>query len=370
MNEGPNKTLWFFIVGVAALAVAAGWVASNFLGVSVPGHDTTSISVRVAVAPEAYEAVRMAAAQYASQSPKLDSRPIILEVVSVDGMTALRDMEQARYNAPTAWISEAQWWLDYTQGSQPQPGFIASGSAAPQSIGRTFMIWGAFEDRAAALQSYGGLSWPAVHDAVQAEGGSGPTLVVASPGSSVQGLAALIGATAEYRGSLDLTQADFDRTVLDWLRQSLDAIPNPRMLGSDPARILAEQGRSLADVGFIAEGDWLRQAVAIQNKAQAPLTFAYPAQTVVLDFPYAVWAGAGSAEQTAALDFRTFLLGTWQARLNEYGLRLPAGPASGGLFARFSAYGIVADPVASPVTVAPGLLRVIRQWAASNTFAP
>lgn len=370
MNEGPNKTLWFFIVGLAVLLVAAGWVASTFLGVSVPGHDTTPVSIRVAVAPEAYEAVRAAATQYASQNPKLDSRPIVLEVVSVDGAAALRDMEQARYNAPTVWISEAQWWLAYTQGSQPQPGFVATGSAAPQSIARTYMIWGAFEDRADALQDYGGLSWRAVHDAVLAESTRGPTLVVASPGSSVEGIAALLGATAEYRGSLDLTQADFDRALQDWLRESLDAILNPRMLGSDPARILAEQGRTLADVGFIAEGDWLRQAVAIQNKAKATLTFAYPAQTIVLDFPYAIWAGAASPEQNAALDFRAFLLGTWQARMNEYGLRPPAGPASGGLFARFSSYGIVADPPTSPVAVAPALIRVVRQWASSNAFAP
>jgi hypothetical protein len=366
--EGPSRALWAAIVGLAVMAIAAGWLANNFFGVSVPGHDTTPITIRVAVAPPLVPALRQAAADYLARNPRLESRPVELEIVALDGQSVLSDIEAARYRPTTAWVAESQWLFAGVQA--PPPGFVASGDGAPRSIARSPMIWGAFEGQADLL----GADPAGVWQSVQAEAarGSQTQLAFANPRASAQGLAVVLGAAAGYSGRPAPSDADINaHEFTSWLGELFDAVPNFSLLGGDPARWLAEQGRSVADAGYILESDWLRQAAAIEQRPGAErLVFAYPPATVVFDFPYAVWAGASPAEQSAALDFRSYLLGDWQRRAPDFGLRPPQGPANGGLFGKYGDRGIQADPAIRPVDVSAATLRAVRAWARSMSLTP
>jgi hypothetical protein len=365
VNEGPNRLVWLAIVGLAALAVVIGWTANTFFSVSLPGRDTTPIVIRVAVAPPAYDAVNAAADAYNQRNPRLESRPVTVEVVKLDGLDALKAMETARYRPTTAWVVESRWFLDGVQGSGslPPPGFVTTGDGAPQSIARSYMIWGVYNSSADVLvREYGGISWRTLHAAGAAD--SSWKLIFASPGASAQGLGAVLGAAAEFHGGTAVTETVVtDQKFMNWMSDNLDLVPNIKRAGGDPAGNLAEQGKSVADAGFILESDWLRNADAIQRAPSEPITLTYPAVTVMFDFPFAVWAGASEPEQRAALDFRAFLTGEWQAHLADDGLRPPSGPANGGLFAKYPRIGVVADPAIAPVTITPGAFRTLRNWA-------
>ncbi len=398
-----NRTRLVFIsIIVLALAVVGISLALRSTGggsgaaLTVEKPDT--VTVRVITALPVEEWVSKAAASYNAGSPTIDGVPIQVEIVGMDGLTALGKWDRNEYgsladgltpeqvaeaqrttlaNFPTVWIPDSRYLVELANASYKErlgrDVFLTDGEYRARPIAVSLFNWGIYDSRATVLeQKYGDISWETIHAAAIAKGGwpelgGDPSwgffkLVVPNPSKNVGGLAAMIAAAGEFYGRTDISVADITQPDFQaWLVELMGATTDVGSASAYTAQDFALFGYSVGDGGQLLESDLLQNMQGILTRWEDPLQLYYPKYVTWFDFPYTVWIGpeTSAIQKNAALEFQRFLLQDAQQKAAlAYGLR-PANPniavtdSPDSLFAKWADQGVQpvvprADAMRSP----------------------
>lgn len=374
-----NRTRWIF-VGIIVVALMIVGVALTYRGlrpapstapgpigdgdpITVDRPDALTVRVLTALPVEAW--VRSAAEAYNQTNPSIDGIPFTVEIVAMDGLTALGRWDRNTFGAvegdlspeeldaaradledfPTAWIPESRYLVELANASYKErvgrDVFLTDGEYRARPIATSLLTWGLYESRAEVLEeTYGTISWETIHDAAIAKGGwpelGGEAswgyfkLVVPNPNKNVAGLHAMIAAAGEYYGRPDISVADVtDPEFQQWLEELMGAVTDFSSASAYTAEDFALFGYSVGDGGQLVETDLLLNMEGILTRWEDPIDLYYPRYVTWFDFPFSVWVGPETTalEKNAALAFQQFLLSDEQQEAGlGYGLR-PANPA-------------------------------------------
>lgn len=284
-----NKVLFFGIIGLAILIVIGLLVSRFFLADTLDLALAEKVSIRIVAAPAITPWARQAALAFNQRNPNTQ-----VEIIEAERLVPAA---QFRSGGPTpppaAWLAEAA----FVVAMAPDSGLQFND---PLSVASSGLAWGAFKSKQDEFnQKYGGLSWEGLHaKAVSPE--NGLRFILASPGNTAEGLAALISATAAYSKKQEISGSDVSQAD-QWLTETFgDNAQTP----ARPADNFATMRVSAGDAGILTMASW-RSARLTEN----PDFLISPAQpNVNLDYPLAIFSGAEPAAQQAALAFRAFLL--------------------------------------------------------------
>jgi hypothetical protein len=365
-----NRTRWIFVaivsVALAIVGVALLWRALS----SSPAQELTverpeAITVRVLTALPVEPWVRAAAEDFNGGNPELDGVPLQVEVVAMDGLSALgrwdrndfgalppdadadnltSEQEDALEDFPTVWIPDSRYLVELANASYKErlgrDVFLTDGQYRARPIAISLFTWGIYESRATVLeQQFDEISWGTIHDAAVAKGGwpelGGDAswgyfkLVVPNPNKNAGGLAAMIAAAGEYYGRTDISVGDVtDPAFQGWLGELMGAVTDVSSASAYTAEDFALFGYSVGDGGQLLESDLLQNMQGILTRWEDPLVLYYPDYVTWFDFPFTVWIGpeTSALEKNAALAFQDHLLSEEQQKeALAYGLR-PANP--------------------------------------------
>jgi hypothetical protein len=366
-----NRTRWIFLAIVVLALVIAGasliWRATTAtpsdMGLSVERPDAVTVRVIVALPVEPW--VRNAATKFNGGNHTVDGVPIQVEIVAMDGLTALGRWDRNDFGAlpadtrpedltdeqrkeledfPTAWIPDSRYLVELANASYKErlgrDVFLTDGEYRARPIAISLFAWGIYESRANVLeQSLSEISWRTIHDAAVAKGGwpelGGDAswgyfkLVVPNPNKNAGGLAAMIAAAGEYYGRTTISVEDItDPGFQAWLNELMGAVTDFSSASAYTAEDFALFGYSVGDGGQLLESDLLQNMQGILTRWEDPLVIYYPEYVTWFDFPFTVWVGpeTSALEKNAALEFQRFLLSQdEQKEALAYGLR-PANP--------------------------------------------
>lgn len=369
-----ERTRWIFI-GILALVVAIVGVSIGVRLLTQNNNDTSAapleldrpdaITVRVMTALPVEPWVRSAAEQFNAGAPKLDEVPIQVEIIAMDGLTALGRWDRNEFGAldagktmenltadekatladfPTVWIPDSRYLVELANASYKErlgrDVFLTDGQYRARPIAISLFTWGIYESRAKVLEAkYGEVSWRTIHDAAIAKGGWPELggdggwgyfkLVVPNPNKNAGGLAAMVAAAGEYYGRTDIGVADFtDPAFQAWLKELMGSVTDFSSASAYTAEDFALFGYSVGDGGQLLESDLLQNMQGILNRWDDPLKLYYPRYVTWFEFPFTIWVGpeTSALEKNAALEFQKFLLSEDQQKAAlVYGLR-PANP--------------------------------------------
>jgi ABC-type Fe3+ transport system substrate-binding protein len=287
-----NRTLFFAIIGLSILAVIGMFIGRSL----VPAISTAGqVSIQVVVNPSLEAWARQAAQDYTQNNPNTR-----VEIIKVDTLIPTAAFNNPQ-TVPAAWLAEASFVVDLARNEGLQ---FADDS---QSVASTTLAWGAYNDKLTQFnEDYGTLTWENLNaKATNPAVNNGLKLVIASPKTSAEGLAALISATAANQGKTSLSANDVSAAT-PWLNEALGNgnLPPTSLPGETFASV---QGRTLGDAGLLAMASW-RRAKLDQRTNDFTLTPLDP--NITLDFPFAIWNGnqITADQQAAARAFRDFLL--------------------------------------------------------------
>lgn len=373
-----NRTRWIFvgiivvtlvIVGVSlALRAANQGASGNTSGgdepvITIDRPDSITVNVVTSLPVEPW--VRSAAQAYNASHPTLEGIPVQVEVVAMDGLTALGRWDRNEFGAldagaqmedltdaqraaladfPTVWIPESRYLVELANVSYKErlgrDVFLTDGEYRARPIATSLFTWGIYESRARVLQAkYGEISWDTIHDAAVARGGwpelgGDPAwgyfkLVVPNPNKNVAGLHAMIAAAGEYFGRTDISVSDVTNPQFQrWLGELMGSVTDFSSASAYTAEDFALFGYSVGDGGQLLEADLLQNMQGIMTRWEDPLNIYYPRYVTWFDFPFTVWVGpeTSALQKNAALDFQRYLLSDEQQQAAlAYGLR-PANP--------------------------------------------
>jgi hypothetical protein len=365
-----NRTRWIFVAIVAFALLVVGvsllWRAQR---PGSPGELTVerpdAITVRVLTALPVEPWVRAAADDFNASGPELDGVPLQVEVVAMDGLSALGrwdrndfgalpadadvesltpDQEATLEDFPTAWIPDSRYLVELANASYKErlgrDVFLTDGQYRARPIAISLFTWGIYGSRAEVLEEhFGAISWSTIHDAAVAKGGwpelGGDAswgyfkLVVPNPNKNAGGLAAMIAAAGEYYGRTDIGVEDVTNPEFQaWLSELMGAVTDVSSASAYTAEDFALFGYSVGDGGQLLESDLLQNMQGILTRWEDPLVLYYPDYVTWFDFPFTVWIGpeTSALEKNAALAFQEHLLSEEQQQnALAYGLR-PANP--------------------------------------------
>jgi len=365
-----NRTRWIFVAIVAVALVIVG--ASLLWRALRPGQveeltveRPDAITVRVLSALPVEPWVRSAAEDFNASDPQLEGVPLQVEVVAMDGLSALGrwdrndfgalpadadvedltpEQEAALDSFPTVWIPDSRYLVELANASYKErlgrDVFLTDGQYRARPIAISLFTWGIYESRATVLEDhFDEISWSTIHDAAVAKGGwpelGGEAswgyfkLVVPNPNKNAGGLAAMIAAAGEYYDRTDISVDDVtDPAFQDWLGELMGAVTDVSSASAYTAEDFALFGYSVGDGGQLLESDLLQNMQGILTRWEDPLVLYYPDYVTWFDFPFAVWIGpeTSALEKNAALAFQEHLLSEEQQKQAlAYGLR-PANP--------------------------------------------
>ncbi|GIV79848.1 MAG: hypothetical protein KatS3mg050_4242 [Litorilinea sp.] len=365
-----NRTRWIF---VAILAIALLIVGAS-LALRSPGNTATAgftvdrpeqVTIRILTALPVEPWVRSAAAAFNDGNHTLEGATIRVEIVAVDGLTALGRWDRNEYGAlgpdqrpedlteaerqaladfPTAWIPDSRYLVELANASYKErlgrDVFLTDGEYRARPIAISLFAWGVYETRAQVLlDRFGEINWQTIHDAAIAKGGwpelgGKPEwgyfkLVVPDPSKNVGGLAAMIAMAGEYYGRTDISVADVTNPDFQaWLAELMGAVTDFSSASAYTAEDFALFGYSVGDGGQLLESDLLQNMQGILTRWDDPLQIYYPTYVTWFDFPFTVWVGPETTalQKNAALAFQRYLLSEEQQKAAlAYGLR-PANP--------------------------------------------
>jgi hypothetical protein len=386
-----NRTRLIFvtIIGLAILIVGGGLAWQAVTGSDASGDLTVdrpdAVTVRVLTALPVEPWVRSAAEQFNAEDQRVDGVPVTVEIVAMDGLTALGRWDRNDFGAlpanvtpddlspseranlenfPTAWIPDSRYLVELANASYKErlgrDVFLTDGQYRARPIAISLFTWGIYASRAELLeQQYDEINWQAIHDVAMTPGGwrqlgGDPDwgffkLAVPDPNRNVGGLAALIAAAGSYYGRTDIGVADItDPDFLVWLTEVMGAVTN---LSGGSAYIVEDFalfGYTQGDGGQFLESDLLQSMQGILTRWADPLRIYYPEFVTWFDFPFTVWVGpeTSALEKNAALAFQRYLMSEpQQQQALAYGLR-PANPdvavdaSPDSLFVRWADQGV------------------------------
>ncbi|MCJ7551187.1 MAG: substrate-binding domain-containing protein [Anaerolineae bacterium] len=373
-----NRTRWIF-VGIIVIALVIVGITLTTRGlrpdtggstpvtgggaITVDHPDTVTVRVLTALPVEAW--VRNAAASYNATAPTIDGVPITVEVIAMDGLTALGRWDRNTFGAlegevrpegldaatlatleefPTAWIPESRYLVELANASYKErlgrDVFLTDGEYRARPIATSLLTWGLYQSRADVLiEKFGQISWNTIYDAAIAKGGwpelgGDPgwgyfKLVVPNPNKNIAGLHAMIAAAGEYHERPDVTVADVtDPQFQAWLGELMGAVTDFSSASAYTAEDFALFGYSVGDGGQLLEADLLLNMEGILTRWEDPINLYYPRYVTWFDFPFSVWVGpeTSALQKNAALEFQRYLLSDEQQQAGlAYGLR-PANP--------------------------------------------
>lgn len=364
-----TRTIFIAIIAVALLIVGASIVWRTTSGapadadLTVDRPDTVTIRILAALPIEPW--VRSAAADFNAGNNTVDGVPIEVEIVAIDGLTALGQWDRNAYGAleagvrpedldpealaaldefPTAWIPDSRYLVELANASYKErlgrDVFLTDGEYRARPIAISLFAWGLYASRADVLEAqYGEINWETIHDAATARGGwpelGGEPgwgyfkLVVPNPSKNVGGLAAMISAAGEFYGRTDISVEDVTNPEFqEWLMELMGAVTDFSSTSAYTAEDFALFGYSVGDGGQLLESDLLQNMQGILTRWEDPLRIYYPSYVTWFDFPFTVWVGpeTSALKKNAALEFQRFLLSDeQQQKALAYGLR-PANP--------------------------------------------
>jgi hypothetical protein len=373
-----NRTRWIFVgIIVVALVIVGITLTTRGLrpdtggstpatgggAITVDRPDTVAVRVVTALPVEAW--VRNAAAAYNAGAPTIDGVPITVEVIAMDGLTALGRWDRNTFGAlegdvspegldaatlatldefPTAWIPESRYLVELANASYKErlgrDVFLTDGEYRARPIATSLLTWGLYQSRADVLiEKFGEVSWNTIYDAAIAKGGwpelgGDPgwgyfKLVVPNPNKNIAGLHAMIAAAGEYHERPDVTVADVtDPQFQAWLGELMGAVTDFSSASAYTAEDFALFGYSVGDGGQLLEADLLLNMEGILTRWEDPINLYYPRYVTWFDFPFSVWVGpeTSALQKNAALEFQRYLLSDEQQQAGlAYGLR-PANP--------------------------------------------
>ena len=236
-----NRTRVIFIVIVVVALVIAG--AGIFLTQSGGGGGVTgpaltvekpeAVQVRVLTSLPVEPWVRSAAADFNASGAEVDGVPIEVEVVAMDGLTALGRWDRNEFGAlpaetdpqnlteaeraqladfPTVWIPDSRYLVELANAAYKErlgrDVFLTDGEYRARPIAISLFTWGLYNSRAQVLEEkFGQIDWSTIHDAAITRGGwpelgGDPAwgffkLVVPNPSKNIGGLAAMIAMAGE-----------------------------------------------------------------------------------------------------------------------------------------------------------------------------
>lgn len=331
------------IVGAAILFRTIGGQTGSSLAVDQKGP----IKVRVLTALPVYDWVNEAAKEFNGKNVELDGNPIEVEVVSMDGLTALGKFDRDEFGTlppdadlqnltpeqqkaldrfPTAWIPDSRYLPELANVAYKErlsrDVFLTDGEYRARPIALSLFAWGVYQSRADALkQKFGDVDWKVIHDAAITKGGwpelgGKPEwgffkLVVPNPRKNVGGLAAMVAAAGEYFdktniGTGDVTDPGFQK----WLGELVSSTTDLSGGSAYTAEDFALFGYSAGDGGQLLEADLLKNMEGIQTRWGEALQIFYPKYVTWFDFPFTIWMGpeTTATEKNAALEFQRYLL--------------------------------------------------------------
>ncbi len=365
-SRGGRRTqaVFFLILGLVLLVVSAG-LGWQKIGPGSPEPLVVApkgpVQVRVLTALPVEPWVRAAAQQFNAADYKQDGQPIEVQVIAMDGLTALgkfdRDdfgslgdrnredltpdeLEALTTNFPTVWIPDSRYLVELANASYKdrmgRDVFLTDGEYRARPIAVSLFTWGIYQSRADVLEKkYGEVDWKSIHDAAIAKGGwpelGGDSawgffkLVVPSPRRNAGGLAAMIAAAGEYYDRTNISVADVtDPSFQTWLGELMGALTDVSGASAYTAEDFALFGYSVGDGGQLLESDLLNNMAGIQTRWSDPLVIRYPKYLTWFDFPFTVWVGPETTapEKNAALQFEQYLLSADMQKLAvQQGLR-------------------------------------------------
>ncbi|HIC90145.1 MAG TPA: hypothetical protein EYP04_12185, partial [Anaerolineae bacterium] len=335
------------LLALVIVGAALAWRALNApQGPPLTVKAKGPIHVRVLTALPVEPWVREAAKAFNKEDHKLEGEPIEVEVVAMDGLTALgkwdRDefgtltpeqVEQLRAGTieppadfPTVWIPDSLYLVELANAAYKErlgrDVFLTDGEYRARRIAISLFAWGIYQSRAEVLKAkYGDLDWQVIHDAAVAKGGwpelgGKPEwgffkLVVPNPRKNVGGLAAMIAAAGEYYDRPDISTADVtDPKFQAWLGEVMSAVTDLSGASAYTAEDFALFGYSVGDGGQLLESDLLNNMQGILTRWGEPLEIFYPKYITWFDFPFTVWVGpeTSALQKNAALEFEKYLL--------------------------------------------------------------
>lgn len=384
-----TRTTFIVIITVAILIVAGSllWRATSGetgnpgLTVARPA----AVTIRVVTALPVEPWVRSAAQTFNAGNNSVDGVPVQVEIVAIDGLTALGRWDRNEYGAipagvlpdeltqdqrlaledfPTVWIPDSRYLVELANASYKErlgrDVFLTDGEYRARPIAISLFAWGLYASRAEVLESqFGEINWETIHDAAIARGGwpelgGQPAwgffkLVVPNPSKNVGGLAAMISASGEFHGRTDISVADVtDPAFQSWLNELMGAVTDFSSASAYTAEDFALFGYSVGDGGQLLESDLLQNMQGILTRWEDPLQIYYPTYVTWFDFPFTVWVGpeTSALQKNAALAFQRYLLSDEQQRAAlQYGLRpanpnIPVDATEDSLFVRWRDQGV------------------------------
>ncbi len=385
----------FLLVVLLALVVVAVSLAVRQAGGVKPLIETPqTLTVRVVCALPVEPFVRDAAKAFNAEKRKLEGHPIQVEIIPMDGLTAMRRWEREEMNpVPAVWIPDSRYLVELVNATYKEKRgrdvFLTDGEYRARPIAISLFSWGIYSSRAEVLKrKFGEINWQAIHDASIAKGGwpelGGKAdwgyfkLVVPNPSRNVAGLAAMVAAAGEYYNKTNIEVADVtDPTFQKWLKELMSAVTD-FSVGGYSVENLALFGYSTGDGGQLLESDLLVNMAGIQTRWADPLVIVYPKYLTFFDFPFTVWMGEETTalEKNAALEFQKFLLSPEiQRQAAQRGLR-PANlevdiTGSDSLFMRWQAQGATTVIPRTTRMKSPDrdVLQALLRWFELNVVA-
>ncbi|HXF63091.1 MAG TPA: hypothetical protein VNK95_15810 [Caldilineaceae bacterium] len=366
-----NRTRAIFIaILAAAVLIVAIALLLNGTAADAPDPGLTverpeALNIRILTALPVEPWVRSAAQAFNAGDYTVEGVPIAVEIVAMDGLTALGRWDRNEFGAleagvdpesltdaerqaledfPTAWIPDSRYLVELANASYKErlgrDVFLTDGEYRARPIAISLFAWGLYASRAGVLeQEFGEINWQTIHDAAIAPGGwpelgGQPAwgffkLVVPNPNRNVGGLAAMISAAGEYYDRTDISVEDVTNPEFQgWLNELMGAVTDFSSASAYTAEDFALFGYSVGDGGQLLESDLLQNMQGILTRWEDPLRIYYPEYVTWFDFPFTVWVGpeTSALKKNAALEFQRFLLSDAQQQAAlAYGLR-PANP--------------------------------------------
>ena len=412
-----TRLLIVTILSLAVLVVVGVlvWrtVAGDGVGIGLAAARPRVQQLIVITAPPVEPWVRAAAQEFNAAGHTVEGAPVEVEVVTMDGLTALGKWERNEFNAlpadvrpadlpkqeradldhfPAAWIPDSRYLVEMANVSHRERWgrdvFLSDGQYRSRSVAMSLLAWGFFRSRAAALhENVGEISWSALHIAASAptgwkELGGDPDwglfkLAIPDPRTSAGGLATIMAAAGEYYDRMEITVEDVTAPHFKaWLAELLGGTSEVSGSRAYTAEEFARFGHAAGDGGQFMESELLQNMQGILTRWEEPPIIQYPNFTSWFDFPFAIWAGreTTASQKNAAQAFQRFLLSEAQQRKAlSYGLRpaipnLPLAAAEDSLFVRWQKLG-VRDVVPRTATMRPpnrDVLLALLRWYDMN----
>ncbi len=198
-----TRTRWIFVgIVVAALAIAGIGIFLSQRGGTAPGAALTvdkpeAVKVRVLTSLPIEPWVRSAAADFNAGDQAVDGVPIEVEVVAMDGLTALGRWDRNEFGSlpaetrpedlteeeraqladfPTVWIPDSRYLVELANAAYKErlgrDVFLTDGEYRARPIAISLFTWGLYNSRAKVLEEkFGAIDWSTIHDAAITAGG-------------------------------------------------------------------------------------------------------------------------------------------------------------------------------------------------------